>query len=92
MNDAPFRLISEVSFGNNVVVYSFANLYGCRIGDETQIGTFVEIQRGAAIGKRCEAQNAAGTRATMNPASASEIAERCPTESVPAPDGLNTFV
>jgi UDP-2-acetamido-3-amino-2,3-dideoxy-glucuronate N-acetyltransferase len=57
VNDAPFRLISEVSFGNNVVVYSFTNLYGCRIGDETQIGTFVEIQRGAAIGKRCKIQS-----------------------------------
>jgi UDP-2-acetamido-3-amino-2,3-dideoxy-glucuronate N-acetyltransferase len=57
VNDAPFRLISEVQFGENVVVYSFTNLYGCRIGDETQIGTFVEIQRGAAIGRRCKIQS-----------------------------------
>jgi acetyltransferase-like isoleucine patch superfamily enzyme len=57
VNDAPFRLISEVHFGKNVVVYSFTNLYGCRIGDESQIGTFVEIQRGAVIGRRCKIQS-----------------------------------
>lgn len=57
VNDAPFRMISEVQFGKNVVVYSFTNLYGCRIGDETQIGTFVEIQRGAVIGRRCKIQS-----------------------------------
>ena len=33
------------------------NLYGCRIGDETRIGTFVEVQRGAAIGARCKIQS-----------------------------------
>jgi acetyltransferase-like isoleucine patch superfamily enzyme len=57
VNDAPFRMISEVQFGKNVVVYSFANLYGCQIGDETRIGTFVEIQRGAVIGRRCKIQS-----------------------------------
>ena len=44
-NDAPFRLIADVEFGDGVVVYSFTNLYGCSIGDETRIGAFVEIQR-----------------------------------------------
>jgi len=56
-NDAPFRLIDDVSFGRGVVVHSFANLYGCRIGDETQIGTFVEVQRGAVVGARCKIQS-----------------------------------
>lgn len=57
VNDAPYRLIDDVRFGDGVVVYSFANLYGCSIGDETQIGPFVEIQRGASIGARCKIQS-----------------------------------
>jgi UDP-2-acetamido-3-amino-2,3-dideoxy-glucuronate N-acetyltransferase len=56
-NDAPFRLIDDVTFGEGVTVRSFTNLYGCTIGDETQIGTFVEIQRGARIGARCKIQS-----------------------------------
>ncbi|HEY7344987.1 MAG TPA: acyltransferase [Gaiella sp.] len=40
-----------------MTVYSFTNLYGCAIGDDTRIGTFVEIQRGAAIGSRCKIQS-----------------------------------
>jgi acetyltransferase-like isoleucine patch superfamily enzyme len=54
VNEAPHRLIVDVSFGQDVVVRSFTNLYGCEIGDRTQIGTFVEIQRGAVIGARCK--------------------------------------
>jgi UDP-2-acetamido-3-amino-2,3-dideoxy-glucuronate N-acetyltransferase len=46
-----------VEFGDEVVVYSFTNLYGCRIGAGTRIGTFVEIQRGAEIGARCKIQS-----------------------------------
>jgi UDP-2-acetamido-3-amino-2,3-dideoxy-glucuronate N-acetyltransferase len=57
VNDAPYRLISEVEFGGNVFVHSFTNLYGCRIGDDTRIGPFVEIQRGATIGRRCKIQS-----------------------------------
>jgi acetyltransferase-like isoleucine patch superfamily enzyme len=38
-------------------VFSFTNLYGCRIGDGTRIGTFVEVQRGASIGARCKIQS-----------------------------------
>ena len=53
-NDAPTGLISDVEFGEGVVVYSFTNLYGCRIGDGTRIGPFVEIQAGALIGARCK--------------------------------------
>ena len=56
-NEAPYRLIEDVRFGDNVVVYSFANLYGCSIGDETRIGPFVEIQRGASVGARCKVQS-----------------------------------
>jgi UDP-2-acetamido-3-amino-2,3-dideoxy-glucuronate N-acetyltransferase len=56
-NDAPHRLITDVEFGADVVVFSFTNLYGCRIGAETRIGTFVEIQRGAVIGARCKIQS-----------------------------------
>ncbi|WP_037411232.1 acyltransferase [Candidatus Solirubrobacter pratensis] len=56
-NDAPYRLIDDVEFGENVVVYSFTNLYGCSIGDDTRIGTFVEIQRGARIGAACKIQS-----------------------------------
>ena len=56
-NDAPFRAIADVDFGSGVIVQSFTNLYGCRIGDETRVGTFVEIQRGAVIGRRCKIQS-----------------------------------
>ena len=53
-NDAPYRLLNDVDFGEGVVVMSFTNLYGCRIGDETRVGPFVEIQRGAVVGARCK--------------------------------------
>jgi UDP-2-acetamido-3-amino-2,3-dideoxy-glucuronate N-acetyltransferase len=56
-NDAPYRLINDVTFGENVVVHPFANLYGCRIGNNTRIGPFVEIQRGAVIGSNCKIQS-----------------------------------
>ena len=57
VNEAPFRLLDDVSFGEGVVVHSFTNLYGCRIGSRTRIGTFVEIQRGAQIGAACKIQS-----------------------------------
>ena len=41
-----------MKLGKDVKVFSFVNLYGCEIGDETKIGAFVEIQRGAVIGSR----------------------------------------
>jgi UDP-2-acetamido-3-amino-2,3-dideoxy-glucuronate N-acetyltransferase len=53
-NDAPFRLLVDVTFGDGVVVHSFTNLYGCTIGAGTRIGPFVEVQRGAAVGARCK--------------------------------------
>jgi UDP-2-acetamido-3-amino-2,3-dideoxy-glucuronate N-acetyltransferase len=57
VNDAPYRLIRDVRFGEGVVVYSFVNLYGCYIGDGTRVGPFVEIQRGAVVGARCKIQS-----------------------------------
>ena len=49
------RLIApDVKLGENVKIYNFTNLYGCEIGDNTKIGTFVEIQKGAKIGKNCK--------------------------------------
>jgi UDP-2-acetamido-3-amino-2,3-dideoxy-glucuronate N-acetyltransferase len=56
-NDAPYRLVNDVAFGEGVVVQAFTNLYGCSIGDESRIGTFVEVQRGATIGRRCKIQS-----------------------------------
>jgi UDP-2-acetamido-3-amino-2,3-dideoxy-glucuronate N-acetyltransferase len=53
-NDASFRLLHDVEFGEDVLVQSFVNLYGCRIGDRTRIGPFVEIQRGVSVGSDCK--------------------------------------
>ncbi len=46
------RIAPDVKLGQNVKIYAFVNLYGCEIGDESRIGTFVEIQKGARIGCR----------------------------------------
>jgi len=48
------RIAHDVKLGRDVKVYDFTNLYGCEIGDETKVGTFVEIQKKAKIGKRCK--------------------------------------
>lgn len=49
-------MISEVALGKDVVLYhpDLINLYGCSIGAQSRIGTFVEIQRGVVIGERCK--------------------------------------
>jgi acetyltransferase-like isoleucine patch superfamily enzyme len=53
MNDKDFvRIAADVKLGHDVKIYAFVNLYGCEIGDESKIGTFVEVQKGARIGKR----------------------------------------
>ncbi len=53
-----FRIIAQdVKLGRNVKIFGFVNLYGCEIGDETRIGTFVEIQKGVKIGRRCKIQS-----------------------------------
>ena len=46
------RIAPDVKLGENVRIYAFVNLYGCEIGDDSRVGTFVEIQKGAKIGKR----------------------------------------
>lgn len=52
---AGFRAIApDVKLGRNVRIYQFVNLYGCDIGDDTRIGTFVEVQKGVKIGERCK--------------------------------------
>ena len=48
------KIAPNVKFGEGVKVYDFVNLYGCEIGDHSKIGTFVEIQKGAKIGKNCK--------------------------------------
>ncbi|MDT5294376.1 MAG: hypothetical protein QOJ76_1256 [Acidobacteriota bacterium] len=48
------RIAPDVVLGRDVKIYDFVNLYGCRVGDETRIGTFVEIQKGARVGARCK--------------------------------------
>ncbi len=53
MADAPtVRVAPDVKLGADVRLYAFVNLYGCEIGDESKIGTFVEIQKGVQIGRR----------------------------------------
>jgi UDP-2-acetamido-3-amino-2,3-dideoxy-glucuronate N-acetyltransferase len=47
----------DVKLGRDVAIFEFVNLYGCEIGDESRIGTFVEIQRDAVIGKRVRVQS-----------------------------------
>jgi acetyltransferase-like isoleucine patch superfamily enzyme len=44
----------DVVLGRDVAIYNFVNLYGCEIGDGTKIGSFVEIQKGARIGRNCK--------------------------------------
>ena len=54
-NPQLFQLIApSVKLGKDVRIFGFVNLYGCEIGDESKIGTFVEIQKGASIGRRCK--------------------------------------
>ena len=48
------QIAQDVKLGTNVKIFSFVNLYGCTIGDNTKIGTFVEIQKNAIIGRNCK--------------------------------------
>ena len=55
MTSGPNQQIApSVKMGAGVRVFGFTNLYGCEIGDESKIGTFVEIQKGSKIGRRCK--------------------------------------
>jgi len=51
------RIAPNVKLGKDVRIYAFVNLYGCDIGDDTTVGTFVEIQKGVTIGARCKIQS-----------------------------------
>ncbi|HAY33769.1 MAG TPA: acyltransferase [Ignavibacteria bacterium] len=46
--------IVNVKLGKDVKIFDFVNLYGCEIGDNTKIGTFVEIQKNATVGRNCK--------------------------------------
>jgi UDP-2-acetamido-3-amino-2,3-dideoxy-glucuronate N-acetyltransferase len=48
------NIAADVVIGEDVYIAPFVNLYGCRIGNECKIGTFVEIQKGAQVGNRCK--------------------------------------
>ena len=55
MSEQPNRCIApDVKLGQRVKIYAFTNLYGCEIGDDVKIGTFVEIQKGVRVGNRCK--------------------------------------
>ena len=56
MDSAQFqpKVAPSVKLGQRVALNAFTNLYGCEIGDDSKIGTFVEIQKGAKIGRRCK--------------------------------------
>lgn len=47
-------IAADVKLGRDVAIYHFVNLYGCEIGDNTKVGSFVEIQKGARIGRHCK--------------------------------------
>src|SRR3954469_2127530 len=46
--------LNNVQVGKDVKIFNFVNAYGCSIDDGSKIGTFVEIQKGATIGKNCK--------------------------------------
>jgi len=48
------RVGQDVTLGQGVKMFAFVNLYGCQIGDNTKVGTFVEVQKGARIGANCK--------------------------------------
>jgi acetyltransferase-like isoleucine patch superfamily enzyme len=61
MKEIPGRrfvnVADDVTFGRDVVIFEFVNLYGCEIGDESRIGAFVEVQRDVSIGRRVRVQS-----------------------------------
>ena len=52
--DSPKKSLTNVTVGEDVKIFNFVNAYGCSIGDRTKVGSFVEIQKGADIGKDCK--------------------------------------
>jgi acetyltransferase-like isoleucine patch superfamily enzyme len=58
MDNESFNSIApDVKLGKNVRLAKFINLYGCIVGDGTKIGTFVEVQKNASIGRNCKIQS-----------------------------------
>ena len=55
--DSSKKTVRQVQVEENVKIYDFVNLYECRIGAETMIGAFVEIQKGVCVGRRCRIQS-----------------------------------
>ena len=51
------KIAPDVELGKNVQLNNFINLYGCTIGEGTKIGTFVEIQKNASVGRNCKIQS-----------------------------------
>jgi acetyltransferase-like isoleucine patch superfamily enzyme len=49
-----YTCIADVQFGKGVKLSKFVNLYGCKIGDDSKIGAFVEIQKNATVGANCK--------------------------------------
>ena len=54
LDEPCLRISPNVKLGRNVRMVGYVNLYGCEIGDEVKIGTFVEIQKGVKVGNRCK--------------------------------------
>ena len=52
--DTDKQSLKNVKVGKDVKIFNFVNAYGCSIGDNTKVGSFVEIQKGATIGKNCK--------------------------------------
>lgn len=52
--DSPRQNLKNVQVGTNVRIFDFVNAYGCSIGDGSKVGAFVEIQKGASIGRNCK--------------------------------------
>ena len=52
--NGPSRYLVNVRVGEGVKIFNFVNAYGCAIGDNSKVGTFVEIQKNARIGLNCK--------------------------------------
>jgi acetyltransferase-like isoleucine patch superfamily enzyme len=53
-DDSPRRSLVNVRVGANVKIFNFVNAYGCEIGDNSKVGSFVEIQKNVRIGRNCK--------------------------------------
>ena len=57
MKESMNVIAPDVKLGKDVKIHNFVNLYGCEVGDNSKIGTFVEIQKGAKIGENCKIES-----------------------------------